>query len=148
MERCCVCSGDANAPDHADGCPLLSLVLLARGSDPSTSHEAMAAFSKERMQSAVTLVVALFRIHGRMADYTLRDRFQTAWPNGDDSLYRQARNQARNQGHVRDSGLRERNPHTRRNQIVWEACDDTPPEVEICPTCGGVIRRRIAEKSH
>ena len=122
-------------------------LLRARHSDPSTSHEAMAAFGKERMEAASRLVVRIFRELGPMADFQFRPEFEAAWAQRcDDSLHRQARRTARDRGHIRDSGVRIVHPATNRRQIVWEWCQDAPPVVTCCPTCGSLIREGLAKR--
>jgi hypothetical protein len=119
------------------------LLLRARTSDPETSHQAMAAYDREKMKGAVACVIQLFRTHGPMADYQLRHAFAQAWPHPCcDHLYQQARSIARDQGRVRDTGARVRNPETHRQQIVWEACHQPPVDIQLCPTCGHVLRRK------
>jgi hypothetical protein len=116
--------------------------LHARGSDPSTSHEAMAAYDKQRMANAVAFVTDLYRRHGPMADYQLRDRFREEWTEPCcEHLYRQARSSARDKGLVHDTGTTVRNPETGRQQIVWAYCDEPAPLIHRCPTCGKLTRR-------
>lgn len=116
-------------------------LLRARGSDPETSHAAMAAYDREKMRAASAVVVQLYRDHGPLPDFTMSALFTVAWGRAcDESLHRQARNQARNHGLVRDSGQRVQNPQTKRLQIVWEACEIPAPDVPCCPTCGRVLR--------
>ena len=117
------------------------LELHARTGDPATSHAAMAAYDRQKMENAAALVVDLHRRYGPMADYQLRTRFAAEWTLCDQSLYRQARNQARNKGLIRDSGQRVVCPETQRRQVVWEACDAPAPLVHRCPTCGKLTRR-------
>jgi hypothetical protein len=115
--------------------------LRARSGDPGTSHAAMAQFDRKTMTSAMATVVKLFRTLGPMADYELKVAFGEAWQaRCCDHLYQQARSSARDQGLVRNSGLLAVNPATKRKQVIWEACDQEPPALEKCPTCGHVTR--------
>lgn len=154
MMRCWFCDGDTDDPGHAARCDgrqgqveaAEDLPLFARASDPETSRDAMAAYDREAMRSAMTCVVALLRERGRMADYELRAAFPAAWGKPcDDSLYRQARNQARNKGLIFDTTERRRNPTTNRQQVVWAFRVGDPPAIHRCPSCGGIVRRTETE---
>lgn len=118
-------------------------IMRARSGDPSTSHEAMAAYDKDRIANAVVFVTDLYRRYGPMADYQLREKFEAEWNERCcDHLYQQARSCARDRGLVRDTGTTIRNPTTGRRQIVWEFCDEPePPLIHRCPTCGKLTRR-------
>jgi len=131
---------------HCDGRQgAVEAELHARQSDPSTSHAAMAAYDKDRMANAVAFVVDLYRRHGQMADYQLQQRFREEWTAPCcDHLYRQARSSARDKGLIRDTGTTAVNPETKRQQIVWERCDEPAPHIARCPTCGGLTRRILA----
>jgi len=120
------------------------LPLFARGSDPETSHEAMAAYDRARLRSAIDVVVTLHREQlGGLADYELRAAFEARWQQPCcDHLYQQARSSARDKGLIRDSGERRVNPTTNRRQVVWEACAEAPPMIDRCSACGHVLRRR------
>jgi hypothetical protein len=120
------------------------LPLFARGSDPETSHEAMAAFDRDTMRSAMAVVVDLHRTRGPMADYELKTAFEVAWAGPCcDHLYQQARSSARDAGQIRDTGETRVNPATNRRQVVW-AYDPvgTPLVIERCHACGHLLRRR------
>jgi hypothetical protein len=122
------------------------IVLRARHGDPATAHAACAAYDREKLASAGDLVVQLHQTHGPLADYELRDLFAEHYGMYcDDSLYRQARNAARNQGLIRDTGTRRLNPLTKRQQVVWEACRGEPVVVRRCPACGHVLGREKAQ---
>lgn len=160
MQICMFCGGDASDAGHRERCdgrqghvedePPLEPepALLARGSDPETSHAAMAAFDRETMSAAADLVVRLHIEHGPLADYELRVLFgRTYQPSCCAHLYRQARSTARDRGQIRDSGFRKVDPTTHRHQVVWEACADPPPVIHRCAACGHLLRRRAALKS-
>lgn len=156
MTPCLFCSGDRSAPDHDAHCDgrqgHLEVELHARTLDPDTSQDAMAAYDEDRMRSAALVVTRLYRDRGPMADFEMRAAFDQVWDRPqDESLHRQARNQARNQGWIRDTGERRVNPATKRLQIVWAfQADPHPPALDFCPTCGalrgrdGVQRRRAS----
>lgn len=119
--------------------------LHARSSDPDTSHAAMAAFDEEKMESAVDLVIHLYRTYGPMADFKLQAMFEATWGSKKSCrhLYQQARSVSRDRGWVVDTGKRVTNPMTNRKQILWEYCDDPQPVVVVrCPTCGKLIGRK------
>jgi hypothetical protein len=147
-EGCLFCGGDASEPDHFAHCDgrqghaeSFGPDLHARTDDPETSHASMAAYDVDQMRSAMALVVRLHRRHGPMAEFELLPRFRDAWPgHADESLHRQARNQARNAGLISNSGMQRLNPITHRKQVVWEARAGRPPALTRCPTCGRVRR--------
>ena len=117
--------------------------MRARTGDPDTSHAAMQAYDKERMRRAAEHVIHLYTTHGPMADYELQARFEETFPRFHSRhLYQQARSIARDRGRIRDTGTRVVNPTSKRKQIVWEACNQPPPEIPRCPTCGKVIRSK------
>lgn len=129
-------------PDDDDDLP-----LFARTSDPDTSHESMAGFSRERLRSAMKVVVQLFERWGPMADFELEPRFRAVWPKGCRHLYRQARSSARDRGQVKDTGVKIRNPASNKHQIVWARCQGLPVIIEKCPTCGHVLGRHELDRS-
>jgi hypothetical protein len=134
------CDGRQGSVEALD---LTDLPLFARGSDPETSHAAMAAFDRETMRSAMATVVRIHQQQGPIADYELRGLFAAAWAFPCcDHLYQQARSAARDQGLIRDSGQRRVNPATNRKQVVWEACDEAAPIIERCQSCGHLLRRK------
>jgi hypothetical protein len=149
VQRCPYCGGDASEPDHRAHCDGrqgmiedADLPLFARHGDPETSHAAMAAYDRERLRSGIAHAVALHRTRGPMADYEYLDVWRATWHEPCcDHLYRQARSAARDRGLIRDSGLRRVNPTTKRQQIIWEACEDGAQTIDRCPTCGSVRRR-------
>jgi hypothetical protein len=115
--------------------------LRARASDPETSTAAMEQYDEARMQSAAGVVLWLHREFGPLAEFELLELFRDRWDGPcDESLHRQARNQLRNEGLIRDSGRRKKNPKTNRMQVMWEACDQAKPTLQKCPTCGHVTR--------
>ena len=118
--------------------------LHARSGDPATSHEAMARFDREKMASAASVAARLHRVHGPMADFEFAPRFAEAWNRpSSHHLYQQARSSARDQGLIRISREEPRiNPKSGRRQTVWEACDQEPPTLTKCPTCGHVTRAK------
>jgi hypothetical protein len=149
MHPCLFCGGDASAPDHLAHCDgrqgaiEADPVLAARAGDPDTSHEAMAAYDRARMRSAMAVVVRLHRRLGPLADFQLKEAFAAAWAGKCcDHLYQQARSAARDAGLICDTGERLVNPTTNRRQVVWAAADGAPITVPRCPTCGAVRRRR------
>jgi hypothetical protein len=134
--------------DDDDEPPLLSLFdaddldLGVRVSDPDTSREAMAAFDREVMLNAVTLVIALYQRFGPMADFELKPRFASAWDRPACAhLYRQARSSARDLGRIRASGRKGVNPASNRQQVIWEACATSVPVKCRCDQCGHLLRR-------
>lgn len=152
MERCLFCGGDLLSPDHWRTCDgrqgkieaaarEADVALAARTSDPETSRDAMAAYDEDRMRSAMDCVVRLHRERGPMAGFELKAAFAAAWGRPcDDSLHRQARNQARRNGWIRNTGRRRTCPSSGQEQIVWEACHEAPPAIQRCETCGAVLR--------
>lgn len=117
-------------------------VLRARVSDPDTSQAAAASYDRDKLAGASRLAERLHRDHGPLADYEYRPLFLDAYEGKCCAhLYRQARSTARDAGRIRDSGTKKVNPETGRQQVVWEYCDGTAPEIKKCPTCGHVLRR-------
>lgn len=140
---------DANpATDPAGGlfgcafcCPRAP-VMQARGSDPETSHAAMAAFDPDRMGDAAKFAERLHLTYGPMADFQYKKAWDRDYPHEcSPHLYRQARSVARDSGRIRETTERRTNPESLRDQIVWEACDVVPPIIKRCPMCGHVLRR-------
>lgn len=118
-------------------------VLTARGSDPDTSHQALAAFDRATMARAAHLVVEIHRQHGPLADFELEPLFAVGYRQPCCAhLYRQARSAARDRGLIRDSRRHKRNPITNREQILWEACAEALPVLHRCEACGHLLRRR------
>lgn len=124
-----------------------TIVLRASHCHPDTSHAAMAAYDKETLQGAAALVVSLHQQYGPLADFELAVLFERHYDKPCCvNLYRQARSAARDQGQIRDSGVRKKNPTTNRLQVVWEHCDIPPLEIPTCPTCGALLRRQRRSK--
>jgi hypothetical protein len=119
--------------------------LRARTGDPSTSHEAMAAYDRDRMQNAVDWVISLYRSYGPMADFQLQERFMNTWEGKCcPHLYQQARSVARDRGHIVATEDRIVNPITKRKQIVWEyRAEACPVTIHKCPLCGKVTGRSV-----
>jgi ribosomal protein S27E len=103
----------------------------------------MAALDRQQMRRAADVIVALHEEFGPMPDYEQEEHFRRVWPVGCAHLYRQARSIARDQGRIRDSGLRIRNPASGRQQVVWESCEVPPIVIVKCELCGHVLRRRV-----
>src|SRR5262245_11601982 len=118
------------------------LELHARQGDPETSHEAMRAYDRARMRSAMHCVATLYKTHGSMADFGLRAVFEKAGtaPCCDD-LYQQARSSARDRWCIVDTGERRVNPETGRRQVVWAVGQGDAPVIQRCELCGHVLRR-------
>lgn len=125
--------------DEEDSTP--DLPLFARTSDPSTSHESMAKMDRARVQGAALVMVQILQDNGPLADFEQRPLFEAALGRPGGHLYRQARSVARDQGLVRKTEHEKFNPATKRYQIVWEACNEPPPTILKCPTCGHVLSR-------
>ena len=118
--------------------------LFARHSDPITSHKAMRAFNRsKRLGRAVDIAVKVFQAHpGGLTDVEFAPLFRLAYAAPSCAhLYRQARSSARDRGLIRDTGVMRRNPASRREQIVWEACNVAPPTIVKCEACGRVLER-------
>jgi hypothetical protein len=153
MIPCLFCGGDRSEPDHGRHCDGRQgwvdavdddpPVLLARHSDPETSHESMAAYDVDRMENAMDCVVAIHRERGPLADFELAIAFAETWTEPCClHLYRQARSAARDKGLIYDTGARRINPTTNRRQVVWAFQVGSAPVIERCASCGHVLRRR------
>lgn len=140
---------DEEPPKKPDGelPPLVppddDIVLNARRTDPETSHESMAAYDPERMRSAMDYVIAMYRQQGPMADYEAQPMFDRTFQLlHDESLYRQARNQAIRKGFIYDTDERRVNPTTNRRQVVWAFRQGEAPSILRCHACGHVLGRK------
>ena len=130
---------DGDEPD--DDLPLFH----ARNSDPDSSHQSMGKMDRQRMSEAMNLTVELHRKHGPMTDFEFWPLFYAARGRvrePGEHYHQEARSKARDNGFIRDTGTKRRDPRTKRDVIVWEACNIPPPEIVRCPTCGGVTRRK------
>jgi len=117
------------------------ITLKARTGDPETSHEAMQLYSEDRMQSAVDFAIAIHRDHGPLADFEYRELFEDRFTElHSRHLYQQARSSARDKGRIRPTSERRINPVSGRKQVVWEVCEQAPPRLTKCLTCGHVTR--------
>jgi hypothetical protein len=154
FQRCLFCGGDASEPDHLKKCDGRQgrvdakeppePVLRARTSDPTTSHAAMARMNREQFASATELAAKIHRAHPRgLADFEYKPLFMRAWAKPcSEHLYRQARSAARDRGLIRETVNERLNPASNRQQVVWEYCEDVPPTIQRCVTCGHVLRRQ------
>jgi len=149
---CPLCGEDPEEATHAIHCSWQppapdDPILQARTGDPETSHKAMAAFSRRRMNNAMDVMVELLQIWGPMADFEQRPRFKAAWQAPCcEHLYRQARSSARDKGRIVKTDELRVNPATKREQVVWAYQEVPPPEIVRCETCGHILRRQPTEK--
>jgi len=135
------------APPPDDTLPVEELERLYAGqSHPDTSHAAAAAFDPKKLRKSSDHMRQLLIDRGPLADYEQKLAWRETWGKPcSDNLYRIARRKACDRGLIRDSGLTKKNPDTRQDQIVWEACDIGPVIIEQCSECGAVRRRHDVE---
>ncbi len=114
--------------------------VIARSTDPETSHEAAAALEhcQTRLQRSVQTVVAILKSRGEpMSDFEIGDCWPLWW-GGDlfsESLPRKARHWARQAGLVRRAGYGE---HQKRKVLLWDVGrdEDFLAERTVCECCG------------
>lgn len=131
--------------DQTARVPAEPIVVVARRTDPETSHEAAAAFeaNQTKAQRSVAVLLEIVRNHGPLSDFQIRDLWAQYWGDAAWSytLPCKARHWARQAGHVKHQGF---GTHQGRKVRTWAAGRDDAflEEPEICQCCGQKIKPR------
>lgn len=101
-------------------------LVIARHTDPDTSHEAADRFDKDRAARSVRTVIAILSASPTpMSDFDIRDVWATHWKgHWSFTLPGKARHWARQAGLVRHAG---HNQHEGRRVKTWELGQETAP---------------------
>lgn len=93
--------------------------VVARTTDPETSHEAARAFDNElgKVSRSIRAAVQILTEHGELSDFDIRGLWPAYWDGPwSDSLPCKARHWARQAGLVRHVGFKK---HNGRNVRTW-----------------------------
>lgn len=99
--------------------PDLFSVPRAKWSDPSTSKEAAASVSLQRISETQQRVLEVFRFNGVMCDERLVELYEGYWPNSaTDQSIRSRRGELARKGKIYDTGKRGVTRFNRRC-VIW-----------------------------
>ena len=120
----------------------MTIIVRAKATDPQTSQDAAAALTENQAdrQATIDLIVRIFAKHGPLADFEMAPLFLAERPESTAHHPAVARDLARKEGLVRDTGRTKVNPASSCKGMVWEFGRDdeylarTP--LGRCPTCG------------
>jgi len=99
------------------------IAVIARTTDPETSHEAAAEFEQSKAQRSIETVVCILEQHGPLTDFEIRDKWTAYW--GSDkwsyTLPCKARHWARQAGLIKHDGF---GIHQKRKVRRWNVGKD------------------------